>query len=130
MNEQQQQYTEYLAYRIAKSEEAYKDACLLTDNGAYNAAINRYYYATFYIVSALLLKHEIFSKSHSGMKTEFAKHFVKTDLISMDCFKTFSDLMDWRHKGDYGDMFDFDAETAQGLKKTVRDFIDIVKQKI
>jgi len=126
----QQQYSEYIEYRIAKSEEAYKDACFLTDNGSYNAAINRYYYAVFYIISALLLKNNILSKTHSGMKTEFAKHFVKTDIISLDSFKTYSDLMDWRHKGDYGDMFDFDADTANGLKKLVRDFIDTVKQKI
>jgi len=129
MNEQQQ-YSEYIAYRIAKSEEAYKDACLLTDNGSFNAAINRYYYAVFYIVSALLLKNNILTKSHSGMKTEFAKHFVKTDIVSMELFKTYSDLIDWRHKGDYGDMFDFDADTANGLKKAVRDFIDTVESKI
>ena len=129
MNEQQQ-YSEYIAYRIAKSEEAYKDACLLTDNGSFNAAINRYYYAVFYIVSALLLKNNILARTHSGIKTEFAKHFVKTDIVSMELFKTYSDLMDWRHKGDYGDMFDFDVDTANGLKKAVRDFIDTVKQKI
>ena len=32
--------------------------------------------------------------------------------------------MDWRQKGDYGDMFDFDKTTVESLLKPVEQFLD------
>jgi hypothetical protein len=41
--------------------------------------------------------------------------FVRTKLISMDNFRTYSKLMNWHSKGDYGDMYDFEEDDIMSL---------------
>jgi uncharacterized protein (UPF0332 family) len=71
---------------------------LLAENESWNAAINRLYYAIYYAVSALLLQSEIPTYTHSGFKTQFNLHFVKSGILTMEQGRLFSDLMDWRQK--------------------------------
>jgi len=59
---------ELITYRCLRSEETLNEAKLLFDAGYYNAAVNRLYYACFYIVSALLLTEGMSSAKHSGVK--------------------------------------------------------------
>ena len=118
--------TDYIRYRQEKSKEAYDNACLLAENKAWNAAINRLYYSCFYVVSALLLKNSIKAQTHAGVKSEFAKNFVKEGIITKEDFHVYSDLIDWRQKGDYGDMFDFDEETVMAVLPAVKHFLQIV----
>lgn len=120
----------YILYRVEKSNEAYKDALLLAKNERWNAAINRLYYSCYYSVSALLLKHKIFTYTHSGIKAQFGIYFVKTGLIPKEEGKLFADLMDWRQKGDYGDMFDFDKKTVESLIVPVKKFLENLKELI
>ena len=41
--------------------------------------------------------------------------------------KLYSELFDIRHKGDYGDLFDFDEKTVAPLLPQVREFLDQIK---
>ena len=118
---------EYLRYRIEKSKEALTDAVFLSENKSWNACINRLYYSCYYMVSALCLKKEIPVQTHSGLKRQFGLSFVKTGIVTVENGKLFSDLMDWRQKGDYGDMFDFDQETVEPLLNQVKGFIDSIE---
>ncbi len=118
---------DYIKYRIAKSAEAINDAKVLAQNKSWNACVNRLYYASYYVVSALLLKNKLNAQTHSGIKTLLNLHFIKTGKLSKEDGKLYSDLMDWRHKGDYGDMFDFDEETVQPLIEPVVTFIRTVE---
>lgn len=114
----------YIRYRMEKGNESYLNACLLANNNAWNAAINRLYYACYYTVSALLLSKQIKAQSHAGVKSQFGLHFVKTGIISKDSFRLYSDLMDWRQKGDYGDLFNFSQDVVMPLLTPVKVFID------
>ena len=113
----------YIRYRIAKSDETYKAACLLADGKMWNSVVNRLYYACFYAVSALLLSKDIAARTHAGVISQFSENFVRTKLISMDHFKTYSKLMNWRSKGDYGDMYDFEEEDVMPLMQKTENFI-------
>ena len=119
---------DYIRYRRAKSREAYENACLLASNEAWNAAINRLYYSCFYMTTALLLRHSVKAQTHNGVKSEFARHFVKEGIVGKEYFRLYSDLMDWRQKGDYGDMFDFDEETVTNLLPQVKKFLDVIER--
>ena len=68
------------------------------------------------------------TQTHSGLKSQFNLHFVKTGLISIEFGKLFSDLMDWRQKGDYGDMYDFNKESVEPLLVPVKEFIQNLKE--
>ena len=116
----------FIAYRLKKSKEALEDARLLATNERWNAAVNRLYYACFYAVSALLVCHNIEAYTHSGCKTQFGLHFIKTGEVDAEQVKLYADLMDWRQKGDYGDMFDFGRETVEPLFAKVEAFLEMI----
>jgi uncharacterized protein (UPF0332 family) len=115
---------DYISYRLSKAKESLQDAKLLAKNNSWNACINRLYYCCYYAVSALLLKQDVSTYTHSGLKTQFNLLFIKTGAIDKEFGKLYSDLMDWRQKGDYGDMFDFDKETVEPLLQPIDKFID------
>jgi uncharacterized protein len=119
---------DYIEYRLSKANEALYDAKLLAENNSWNGCINRLYYSCYYAVSALLLKNGISAQTHTGLKTQFNLHFIKTGIIKKEFGKLYADLMDWRQKGDYGDMYDFTEETVMPLLKPVEEFLKEIKE--
>ena len=101
---------------------------LLIANNQWNASVNRLYYAAYYAVSALLVLNKIETKTHSGVKTQFLLNFVKTGVISVQEGKLYNDLFDWRQKGDYGDLFDFNGEDVTPLLNPIKDLINELKK--
>jgi len=121
---------DYINYRIEKSNETFEVAELLYDNSKWNSTINRLYYACFYAITALLVKNEIETKSHSGVKTQFFLNFVKTKKIDIKYGKLYSDLFDWRQKGDYGDFFDFEMKNVKPIMKPTSELLELIKKEI
>ena len=70
-----------IAYRINRAKESLKEAKALEQIKSWNGVANRLYYACFYMVSALLMKSNLDSKTHSGTKTLLFKEFIKTGLV-------------------------------------------------
>ena len=91
---------------------------------------NRLYYSCFYAVIALLLKHDIETQSHDGARTQFGLNFVKTGIIDKGNGKFYSKLFDYRQKGNYGDLFDFDEEMAKPLIEETRLFLNEIERLI
>ena len=106
---------DYVNYRINRAIETISEVEVLIQNKFWNSAINRMYYACFYAVGALLVKHEIETLSHSGTRQKFGQLFIKTGKIDRSLGKHYSDLFEKRHKGDYNDFFDYDEETVLRL---------------
>ncbi len=121
---------DYVNYRIEKSIETFEVAELLYANSKWNSTINRLYYACFYAITALLVKNEIETKSHSGVKTQFFLNFVKTNKIDVKYGKLYSDLFDWRQKGDYGDFFDFEMKNVKPIMKPTSELLELIKNEI
>ncbi len=59
---------DYIDYRIQRAKETIIEVGVLIENGFWNSAIDRMYYACFYAVGALLVKHGIETTSHSGTR--------------------------------------------------------------
>lgn len=72
---------EYVKNRIETAYKTYEAAKVLGKNGYWNSAVNRLYYSLFYAINALLVFHEIQTKSHSATKSQFSLQFVKTGEI-------------------------------------------------
>jgi uncharacterized protein (UPF0332 family) len=111
---------DYINYRISKSEEIYNDAILLAKNERWNSCVNRLYYSSFFLVSALLYKNEIKAETHNGVKTQFFLNYVKDGPISKDFGKLYAHLLDWRQESDYTDFIDFDKDTVEPLLNQVK----------
>lgn len=58
-----------VSYRRARANEAMEDARILAKAGRWNACVNRLYYACFYAVSALLVRHGLSSPKHTGVRS-------------------------------------------------------------
>jgi uncharacterized protein len=121
---------EYIKYRFKRAQESIDDAIILIDNKKWNTAINRLYYSCFYAVIALLLKNDIETRSHNGARTKFSDVFIKTGLIDIKFGKLFSQLSDYRQKGDYGDLFDFDDKIVLPLVDKVKEFVSEIQKRI
>ncbi len=126
----QTERNEYIKYRLEKADETLEVAELLIDNKKWNSAVNRLYYAAYYAISALLVQAEINTKTHSGVKTQFFLHYVKTGIIEIELGKAYSDLFDWRQKGDYSDFFDFTKDDVQSIHEPTKRLIAAVKKVI
>ncbi|MCX6353263.1 MAG: HEPN domain-containing protein [Bacteroidetes bacterium] len=113
---------DYIEYRIAKSKEVFEDAKLLALNSRWNSCINRLYYSSFYIISALLYKASIKADTHNGIKTQFFQHYVKSNLVDAEHGKLYVHLFQWRQKSDYADFIEFDEETVNPLIEKVEVF--------
>lgn len=121
---------ENINYRINRARETYDDAIFLYNKGSFNSSINRLYYAAFYAAIALLLANEIEVKSHNGVKQKLGEEFIAKGKLSKIHAKTFNMLSDFRHKGDYDDLFNFDSELVEKLLVPVNEFIEEITQLI
>ena len=118
---------EYIAYRIERAWRTFDDAKALAELQSWNSSINRLYYACFYAVLALFAKHDINSHTHSGVKTQFALHFIKAERIDKSLGILYTDLFDYGQKGDYGDFFDFEKENVVELIPQVEQFLNTIE---
>jgi hypothetical protein len=120
-----------IQYRIDRAYETLADARLLADNNSWNSCINRLYYASFYVVNALLLKNNIRTHTHNGCKTKFHSEFIKTGLVDKNIGKLYSELFDNRQEGDYADFIFFNREMAlpliEGTENLVKEIEKLLK---
>lgn len=113
---------DYINYRVQKSKEVFDDAILLANNQRWNSCINRLYYSSYYLISALLYLHEIKAETHNGTKTQFNLNFVKSGKIDLKQGKLYSNLFLWRQESDYSDFTDFDENTVAPFIQEVSEF--------
>lgn len=121
---------EYVKYRIDSAFNAYEAAKVLAENGFWNSAVNRLYYAVFYGVNALLVQNEIHVNSHSGTRSQFSIHYIKTGKLDKKFGKLLTELYDWRQKGDYENIFDYNAESVEPLFSQVIEMINAIDGEI
>lgn len=119
-----------IAYRLQRANEALEEAHLLTDNGHTNAAVNRLYYACFYAVSALLHSRGLSAVKHSGIRSLFGRHFVKTGLISKELAALYNDLFEYRQESDYEDFFQIDPSLLAPWLTQTQQFIEAITKLI
>lgn len=121
---------EYAIYRIKSAYDTLNAAKVLANNEFWNSTVNRLYYALFYAVNALLLVNDIQAKSHSSAKSQFSMNFVKTGKFEKKHGKLLSELFDWRQKGDYENIFDYDGDSVKPLFEPVEEMIKLIEKEI
>lgn len=75
--------------------------------------MNRLYYAAFCAVSALLMENNLSFKKHSGVRSAFHQHFIKTGLIDIEWGKLYDQLFEDRQEGDYVVFITFEADYVE-----------------
>jgi hypothetical protein len=122
-----EQKLEYIQYRLESSKKTLEAAKVLAENGFWNSAVNRLYYALFYSVNALLYVSDIAVKKHSTVKTQFNLHYIKTGILDKKYGQLLSELFDWRQKGDYENIFEYDKESVLPLIPEVEEMVKVIE---
>lgn len=112
-----------IKYRLEKAKSCLDEAKLLAEAKHWNTVANRLYYAAFYGINALFVKHQITGATHSGVKTNFHKEFIKTGILNIEFGRLYNNLFNKRQESDYQDFIDFDKDTIEPLIHKTSEFI-------
>lgn len=115
---------EITQYRMKRSHSTFQEGITLLESASYNGALNRFYYAAFYAVRALLATKEVDSSKHSGVISLFHQHFVKGGVFPKETAKTLSISFEERQDSDYEDFTSPSSEEVESIRDQVRQFID------
>jgi len=121
---------ELVRYRIARAKESLEEARLLFDSGHLHTAANRIYYACFYAVSALLFTDGLSSAKHSGVRTLFDQHWIKTGRLPKHLGRSYRRFYEMRQKGDYADLVAFEANEVERHLEGAAAFVNAIAAKV
>ncbi|MFH1052437.1 MAG: HEPN domain-containing protein [bacterium] len=116
-----------IQYRLDKAEETLSDTQVLFDLEKFGSCINRLYYAAFYSLNALLLSHNLTSKTHKGVRNLFLIEFVNKGLIAKEWSTFYSLLFNSRMECDYKDLYVPDPEIIREWLDKSYQFLDLIK---
>lgn len=117
-------------YRLERAEESIKEAKYTYEASMYNLATNRLYYACYYAASALLIFDGVEASTHNGVKTQFSKLYILTDIFPRELGTILNVLFNLRHSTDYEDFINSDAATVTMYLPLVENFVQSIQNKI
>lgn len=86
---------------LEKSDRTFADVLFCANEGKWEAAANRLYYALFHAMSALLISDGFPVKTHRGIMAMFGEHYVRTEIFSKQDGALLSELVIMRDNADY-----------------------------
>ena len=89
----------------------------------WDIAYNRYYYACYHAVQALLIKNGLNSHTHDGLITSFGLHFVKTGKIDRKLGAFLSRIEQLRKKEDYNCFYSISEEEIASMIEPAKELI-------
>ncbi len=114
---------EELRAMLAKAHRYIASAETLCQQGDYDSAISRLYYAMFYAAEALLFFHGLSFSSHRGVISAFAQHFVKTKTLSPEMYQWLRDGFEKRQISDYEFQTNARTSDVNDLKSKAEQFV-------
>lgn len=121
---------EYVRYRISRAETTLQLARLALDNGFLYDAINRFYYACFFAVSALLLAEGHSSSKHKGVQSLFSRYWIQTGKLPASTGRFFHRLYEHRQKSDYTDLTTFDRSDVELWCNEAHTFVESISAEV
>jgi uncharacterized protein (UPF0332 family) len=112
-----------VAYRIRKAKETFRGAETQCSLGFWDIAGSRLYYSLFYMVCALLIRNGHIAHTHKGTRNLLALHFVKTGILEEEELDLYTQLLDYRMKGDYEDFFDLKEKNILPLIEPTKELL-------
>jgi uncharacterized protein (UPF0332 family) len=96
--------------------------------GILRDAVNRAYYAIFYIAEALLNEKDLRFRKHGTVHGAFAQYYVKPKLFEEKYHKLLTSAFRRRMLGDYDEVTQFKAEDVKQTIAEARDFLQAAKE--
>ena len=92
-----------IEYRRDKAFDTLNEIQILLDNKLFSTAMNRIYYAGFYIASALVLFDDFSTSKHKQLIGFFNNKYIRTNLIDFKSGEILNKSFQKRSLADYGD---------------------------
>jgi len=108
---------------IEKARRYLRSAELLIQDGDYDSAVSRAYYAMFYLAEAALLTKEMTFTSHKAVISAFGQYFVTTGIFDKRMGRDLNIIFDERQLGDYGSNFPISEDNARYALETAQEFV-------
>ena len=118
---------EVVHYWIEKANDSLSAAEDELKAGRLSFSVNRIYYACFYITSAVLLQRKFKFSKHSGVRTAFHQHLVKTGHVSHEQGQLYDELFEARLRGDYIELVHFEKQQVEEWLKRASEFVEAVR---
>jgi uncharacterized protein (UPF0332 family) len=113
---------------IEKARRYLRSTELLIQDGDYDSAVSRSYYAMFYSAEAALLKKNMTFTSHKAVISAFGQHFVKTGIFDKQMGRDLNIVFGDRQLGDYESNFSISEDDALRTFESARGFVDQVAE--
>jgi len=118
-----EQRIDIVRYRMENAQKTLVEVESHRENGFYNTAVNRMYYACYYAACAILIANGIETKSHEGVRQKLGMHFVLTGKLPPELGRFYSRLFSKRSTGDYEDFVNHSRETVDELLPSAKSFV-------
>jgi uncharacterized protein (UPF0332 family) len=122
------QKEDLIKYRLEKSAVTFNEAKSLAESGFWGGCANRLYYSCFYCVIALLARDDVSASTHNGVRTEFFRRYIKTEIMDIDYSSLYTELMSKRQESDYDDFLEFKQEDILPLINKVDKFLHTIRE--
>lgn len=128
---EEQHKIELIKLSVEKSKQALDSAQALLDGNHLEAALNRNYYAIFYMVLALGYQHDFITSKHSQLMGWFNKKFIHEDKICDETlFTIYLRAFERRQKSDYDITYKPQKESIGKLLMDSEHFIKTIEKVI
>lgn len=118
-------------YRLQQAEETCREAEKMAAGGFSPRSItNRAYYAMFYAVLALCIRHDVGIKrsKHAGILSLFDSEFVRSGKLDKRYSKMLHEMFDARQQADYHELIDLTSEEAGRNVRRAQEFLAEIKK--
>ena len=119
-----EQRCDIVKYRMENARKMLAEVESHRENGFYNTAVNRMYYACYYAATAMLISLGVEVKSHDGVRLNLGKYVVMKGRLLPELGRFYSRLFSKRSTGDYDDFINHTLETVDDLLPQAKEFID------
>lgn len=114
---------ELARYRIEQADEAFRSGKELIKIKDHRGAINRFYYAAFYVTQALLILKGKSARTHSGNLYLFQEEFIRTAVFPEETNRILSGLLEERIESDYAPMSEPTKDEAAKARRDCEQFL-------
>jgi uncharacterized protein (UPF0332 family) len=120
-------FADEIAAHLERAEQSIQAAQQLAQEGYYDFAASRAYYAAFYAATAVLLHDGLELSKHSAVIASIHQRFVKTGKLDKEQGKALNWLFELRGVGDYGGTAHVSRQEVERAIEVASKFLGAIK---
>jgi uncharacterized protein (UPF0332 family) len=109
---------------LSKAQRSLDAAQSLIQQGFYDFAVSRTYYAMFYVAEALLDREGLSFSSHAAVISAFGQHLARNGIVPSEFHRQLIDAQAQRTRADYDTEANLTQQDAEILIAQAQAFID------